>query len=176
MMSEPSHGTQPPTRPLDRLDSWEGIAVYLKRDVTTVQRWEKREGMPVHRHLHDKVGSVYAFRSELDTWSQSRRRRLEEKEEPRLEPSGEAAPRHGSRATPRARAGLVLGGAIVLALLAVTVVMSRSHATRSKIKSLAVLPLKNLSGDPTQEYLADGMTEALIGRLSGIGDLRVISR
>ncbi|HEX8799231.1 MAG TPA: tetratricopeptide repeat protein [Terriglobales bacterium] len=44
------------------------------------------------------------------------------------------------------------------------------------IKSIAVLPLKNLSGDSTQEYLADGMTEALIGRLSGIHDLRVISR
>jgi TolB-like protein/tetratricopeptide (TPR) repeat protein len=39
-----------------------------------------------------------------------------------------------------------------------------------------VLPLKNLSGDPTQEFLADGMTEALIGRLSSIHDLRVISR
>jgi len=38
------------------------------------------------------------------------------------------------------------------------------------------LPLKNLSGDPTQEYLADGMTEALIGRLAGIHNLRVISR
>lgn len=44
------------------------------------------------------------------------------------------------------------------------------------VRSLAVLPLKNLSGDPTQEYLADGMTEALIGRLSSIHDLRVISR
>ena len=39
-----------------------------------------------------------------------------------------------------------------------------------------MLPLKNLSGDPTQEYLADGMTEALISRLSRIHDLRVISR
>src|SRR5262249_8507531 len=44
------------------------------------------------------------------------------------------------------------------------------------IKSLAVLPLKNLSGDPGQEYFADGMTEAVIGRLSGIHHLHVISR
>lgn len=57
----------------DRLDSWKEIASYLKRDVTTVQRWEKREGMPVHRHLHDKIGSVYALRAELDAWARSRR-------------------------------------------------------------------------------------------------------
>ena len=54
--------------PEDRLDSWKEIAAHLNRDVTTVQRWEKREGMPVHRHLHDRSGSVYAFKSELDTW------------------------------------------------------------------------------------------------------------
>ena len=56
----------------DRLDSWKEIAVYLSRDVTTVQRWEKREGMPVHRHQHDRIGSVYAFRAELDAWTVSR--------------------------------------------------------------------------------------------------------
>jgi len=60
----------------DRLDSWKKIASYLKRDVSTVQRWERRESMPVHRHLHDKLGSVFAFRSELDAWWGSRRRRL----------------------------------------------------------------------------------------------------
>ena len=48
--------------PNDRLDSWKEIAAYLDRDVTTVQRWEKREAMPVRRHLHDKAGSVYASR------------------------------------------------------------------------------------------------------------------
>jgi Tol biopolymer transport system component len=56
----------------DRLNSWKEIAAYLKRDVTTVQRWERREAMPVHRHLHDKMGSVYAFRAELDDWARSR--------------------------------------------------------------------------------------------------------
>ena len=66
-MAEPSLGTPSSERPLeDRLDSWKEIAAYLKRDVTTVQRWEKREGMPVHRHLHDRLGSVYASRAELD--------------------------------------------------------------------------------------------------------------
>jgi TolB-like protein/Tfp pilus assembly protein PilF len=67
----------------------------------------------------------------------------------------------------------------VLTLLAFTSVMTRRRgrdAIRPKITSLAVLPLKNLSGDSTQEYLADGMTEAIIGRLSSIHDLRVISR
>ncbi len=72
-MNESSSGAPPAGLvPEDRLDSWKEIAGYLKRDVTTVQRWEKREGMPVRRHLHDKMGSVYAFRSELDAWSRSR--------------------------------------------------------------------------------------------------------
>jgi eukaryotic-like serine/threonine-protein kinase len=60
------------TGPEDRLDSWKEIAAYLNRDVTTVQRWEKREGMPVHRHLHDRMGSVYASRAELDQWARGR--------------------------------------------------------------------------------------------------------
>jgi Tol biopolymer transport system component len=72
-MGEPSSGTPPPVSPPeDRLDSWKEIAAYLDRDVTTVQRWEKREGMPVHRHLHDRIGSVFASRAELDRWAHSR--------------------------------------------------------------------------------------------------------
>jgi serine/threonine-protein kinase len=49
-------------------------------------------------------------------------------------------------------------------------------AARSKIESLAVLPLENLSGDPAQEFFADGMTEALISDIAKLGALRVISR
>jgi len=55
-------------------------------------------------------------------------------------------------------------------------VRNTGSSTHPGIKSLVVLPLKNLSGDPAQEYLADGMTEALVSRLSSIHDLRVISR
>ena len=75
MMDAPPPGSSAVVErpPDDRLDSWKEIASYLKRDVTTVQRWEKREGMPVHRHLHDKMGSVYAFRTELDAWTLNRR-------------------------------------------------------------------------------------------------------
>ena len=51
----------------------------------------------------------------------------------------------------------------------------RAKSARS-IKSLAVLPLENLSGDASQDFFADGMTEALITGLARIGTLRVISR
>jgi len=72
-MGEPPPDTLPTARPAeDRLDSWKEIAAHLNRDVTTVQRWEKREGMPVHRHLHDRMGSVFASRAELDVWMRSR--------------------------------------------------------------------------------------------------------
>ena len=76
--SKASPGTSPSEKPPsekppeDRLDSWKAIATYLDRDVTTVQRWERREGMPVHRHQHDKMGSVYASRVELDAWVRGR--------------------------------------------------------------------------------------------------------
>ena len=55
----------------DRLDSWKEIAAYLNRSVRTVRRWEADEGLPVHRHMHRSLGSVYAFRSEIDAWRQT---------------------------------------------------------------------------------------------------------
>jgi TolB-like protein/Tfp pilus assembly protein PilF len=180
-MGEPSPGTSPPDSPAeDRLDSWKEIAAYLNRDVTTAQRWEKREGMPVHRHVHDKRGSVYAVGSELDAWLQSRKQRLGEEDEGQTsEAPVEAEAALRQRAILPAHGWLAVAGVVVLGLLAVAYFTFRGrtgNAAQPKIKSLAVLPLKNLSGDPTQEYLADGMTEALIGRLSAIHDLRVISR
>jgi TolB-like protein/Tfp pilus assembly protein PilF len=190
-MGEPSPGLLSSLRPPeDRLDSGKEIAAYLSCDVTTVQRWEKREGMPVHRYLHDRMGSVYAFSSELDAWVRSRKVRLEQEQEQgtdqeqneRTEVLPDESPADVQVDRPRwslrGRSALILGSVALLALLAAyLVIRSRSGETTSpKINSLAVLPLKNLSGDSAQEYLADGMTEALIGRLSRIHNLRVISR
>jgi non-specific serine/threonine protein kinase len=58
--------------PGDRLESWKEIAAYLNRGVRTVRRWEMGEGLPVHRHVHRTLGSVYAYKSEIDAWRQSR--------------------------------------------------------------------------------------------------------
>jgi Tol biopolymer transport system component len=76
MTTESSRPTADPAAPSDRLDSWKEIAAYLKRDVTTVRRWEKREGLPVHRHQHAHRDSIYAFTAEIDAWWQGRRNQL----------------------------------------------------------------------------------------------------
>ena len=73
-----TEGSPHPPPAGQRLDSWKEVAAYLKRDTATVRRWEKREGLPVHRHQHDKLGSVYAYTSELDTWLVGRRRQIDE--------------------------------------------------------------------------------------------------
>jgi TolB-like protein/tRNA A-37 threonylcarbamoyl transferase component Bud32 len=84
----------------------------------------------------------------------------------------------------RRRWQLALGVGMLVACLAVLVGLNvgglRERLLRGaavpKIQSLAVLPLENLSGDPQQEYFADGMTEELITNLAKISALKVISR
>ena len=80
---------------------------------------------------------------------------------------------------PRRRKGIAAGIALVLVLGVVTfwMVRRRPHSPNTRpIQSLAVLPLDNLSGDASQQYLADGMTDELITSLGRIGALRVISQ
>jgi serine/threonine-protein kinase len=77
---------------------------------------------------------------------------------------------------------LMAGGAVALfaALAVLNIGVAREKllgkGITPRIESIAVLPLENLSGDPQQEYLADGMTETLIAHLAKISSLRVISR
>jgi TolB-like protein/Tfp pilus assembly protein PilF len=153
-----------PLDPNKRLDSWKAIAGYLKRDESTVRRWEK-EGLPVHRHLHAKKASVYAFPSEIDAWWNKDRLRLE----------GEKAPA-GSR---RRLAWVLAICSVLLVAGAGWLALGNRPIERpaeNAITSIAVLPLENLSGDPQQDYFADGITEALISELGRITALRVMSR
>ena len=121
-MAEPSpDATASAKPPEDRLDSWKEIAVYLSRDVTTVQRWEKREGMPVHRHLHDKMGSVYASRAELDAWVQGRKAQAApESEESVVPPDPPTTP----STQPKPRSTLPKRGRIALTLAMVTAALA----------------------------------------------------
>jgi TolB-like protein/Tfp pilus assembly protein PilF len=155
-----------------RLESWKEIATYLGRDVTTVRRWEKREGLPVRRLQHSRLGSVYAYTTELDAWRNERApgsaiREVVANQVPQ-------AGRRVWKVITLAALGLVLAGGA--AWLWHKRSVERPASASTSIRSLAVLPLDNLSGNPEQDYLADGMTEAIIGRLSMIHGLRVISR
>src|SRR2546430_17043823 len=64
---------------------------------------------------------------------------------------------------------------MAVAVIAYRLVRS-SSSTPANINSVAVLPLKNLTGDPTAEYFSDGMTESIISELSKVPELKVISR
>jgi TolB-like protein/Tfp pilus assembly protein PilF len=151
------------TRPDNLLDSWKEIAAYLKREVRTVQRWEKKEGLPVHRQIHEKAGTVYAYKSEIDAWYRERRPQLER--EPENEESVPAPEPRKSRWMIAVPTLLAAAG-----LLSLGVYFTRNSSwlherpTLRKIK-LAVLPFKNLSADPEQEYFSDGMTEEMITEL-----------
>jgi hypothetical protein len=54
------------------LDSWKEISAELRVSERTARRYEVRESLPVHRHMHDHRGSVYAWSDELELWKQSR--------------------------------------------------------------------------------------------------------
>src|SRR5574341_1381463 len=135
----PGTGVDPHQR---RLESWKEIAAYLGRDVTTCRRWEKYEGLPVHRLHHGKLGSVYAYTKELDAW----------RDERAYEPAAEGL---DSRPVPSGfrRAGAVLLVVLALCLAAGLVWFLRQRAATPpaseglRIRSLAVLPLENFSGN-----------------------------
>jgi len=173
--SRPSEPQKPSAA--DRLDSWKEIAAYLKRSVRTVHRWESEQGLPVHRHLHQSSGTVYAFRAELDAWWASRKIELEAAAETLEETPATAIPSK-SLSLAGLRRWLMVMGVVVLVVALASIAYWRKHlaANVTAIGSLAVLPLENLTGDPAQEYFADGMTDALTTQLAQVGELRVISR
>ena len=93
------------------------------------------------------------------------------------ESNSQARRRHDAgRASWRWAAAILVAAITVAAVWLMAGFQRGSTAPPGQIRSVAVLPLENLSGDPEQEYFADGMTEQLIAELAKIGGLRVISR
>jgi len=189
-MGEPSPVVPPSERPPeDRLDSWKEIAAYLSRDVTTVQRWEKREGMPVHRHLHDRMGSVYASRAELDAWTRSRNPRAAQENE-----NNGSSPRvaeEPTRPSPVTNSRWFLQRRVLLGLVLVLVALAaalRLGPRRTVSLPFATVKITRLTGDghsvkasisPDGRYIAHtsliaGQESLHVRRTTTLNDIEIV--
>jgi TolB-like protein/Tfp pilus assembly protein PilF len=148
--------------------------------VRTVQRWERTEGLPVHRHEHKKKSTVYAYSGELDAWIKDRQPKDDPEAdavfvpEPEVDAPSEKendepiptvipdkpAPRRGKRVA------LLLAAVAILcfALYGVYHWFEVQAMTRTKVR-LVVLPFANLSGDPRQDYISAGLSDEMITQL-----------
>jgi TolB-like protein/Flp pilus assembly protein TadD len=191
-------GPKGSTFPDKKLDSWGEIASYLGREVRTVQRWERTEGLPVHRHEHKKKSTVYAFAGELDEWIRKR----QPKDDPAAddafareqELSGtdspidivEPPPALAPAPTPDSVKTPAVGKRVVAAIFTLGILSALSLGLyrwfrpaivgSDKIR-LVVLPLVNLSGDAKQDYLSAGLTDVITTQLGRLDPehLRVIA-
>ena len=202
MADSPLGERQIPDPPTDepRLESWGEIAAYLRREIRTVQRWERYQGLPVRRLLIGKLGSVYAYRSELDKWYRERQPQPENGEEDTEKAGNGEVAAHVTVSTeadkqksqgqadgselppPRPR---VTGLHITITLLTLLVVAavtpgvyflrgghSPVRTASGKIR-LVVLPFANLSGDSQQDYFSAGLTDEMITQLGRLDPERL---
>ena len=178
-MGEPSLGPPPSVKPSgDRLDSWKEIATYLGRDVTTVQRWEKREGMPVRRHQHDKMGSVYASRAELDAWTRSRSpQAAQENEKSTASAQLPAPPSASATSTPQTRWRsilLLIAAAVVLAIAAGLWLQRAEHFWRNPIANAQFQTVTDFGGvEQAAAVSRDGHLVAFLSDRDGPMDVWV---
>jgi TolB-like protein/tetratricopeptide (TPR) repeat protein len=202
MADSPLGERQIPDPPTDepRLESWGEIAAYLRREIRTVQRWERYQGLPVRRLLIGKLGSVYAYRSELDKWYRERQPQPENGEEDTEKAGNGEVAAHVTVSTeadkqksqgqadgselppPRPRITRLHITITLLTLLivaAVTPAVYFLRGGRSPMRSssgkirLVVLPFANLSGDSQQDYFSAGLTDEMITQLGRLDPERL---
>ena len=144
-----------------RLDSWKEIAAHLGRKIRTCQQWERGRGLPVHRLAGSPRARVYGYTDELDAWQREK---------------DQKGP--GKRSWPQR----LLAPALILLVVAIAgLVIWGSRAGRREpppagsLERLVVLPFENL-GAPGDEYFADGLTDEITARITGIRQLEVIGR
>src|SRR6266436_5517226 len=202
MADSPLGERQIPDPPTDepRLESWGEIAAYLRREIRTVQRWERYQGLPVRRLQIGKLGSVYAYRSELDKWYRERQPHVDNGEEDtekagdgevaahvtvsteadRQESKGEASSSELPPPRPRiTRLHITITLLTLLIVAAVTPAVyffrrahSPARSASGKIR-LVVLPFANLSGDSQQDYFSAGLTDEMITQLGRLDPERL---
>ena len=180
-----------------KLVSWKEIAVHLGREIRTVQRWEKTEGLPVRRHEHQKRSTVYAYASELDEWFKKRQPTDDPEADAAFEPELDVAEVStesdngnasllaqpssatdddlaGSRAqvavgSIRKRLAKTLAAVAAIFIIAYAVFRWTQPSAFLKRKvRLVVIPFTNLSGDPKQDYFSAGLTDEMITRLGNL--------
>jgi TolB-like protein/tetratricopeptide (TPR) repeat protein len=154
---------------------------YMETDETPAVRIELPSGSYVPRFTFLPLGTKAQPKSEVVSLTSAQQTISQGNGRPMELPAArvEEAPRplaQKLRRSPRVLVGVIIG--LVLIGLAGFAGFKKwysdSHA-RQEIRSIAILPLKNLSGDPGQEFFADGMTEELINDLGQVSTLRVIS-
>ncbi len=155
------HGGMASNEPHDRLESWKAIAGYLRRTERTARRWERHEGLPVHRLPHHDRSSVYAFKSELDAWRAARTTDL---------PNGEAEGPRNSRHPRLAWVALLVA---VVAAIGGYQWWRASDPPLAGVPTLAVLPFTIESADAETEHLGGAVARSLVDQLARASDLRV---
>jgi TolB-like protein/Tfp pilus assembly protein PilF len=180
MAESPQPRPDPEERRSDLLEGWKAIADYLGKTERTVQRWEKSRGLPVRRlraESADEQPRVYGYRSELDAWW-NRQTELEEESKSDLalvQSAPASQPDSGAqsdRKTRLRRLALLIGVFFLGVLVAAGVLRAFFWSrVREALRPshgrvvLAVRPFSNLSNDPAQDYIAEGLTEEMVSRL-----------
>ena len=185
-----SPGPEGPALQDKKLVSWKEIASHLGREVRTVQRWERSEGLPVYRHEHLRKSTVYAFANELDDWIKKR----QPKDDPEADAAFEPEPDVGDvllgsengddaktdvlpvqPSPPKWKRPVLAAAAAAVLCFAGYGVYRWIHARilpPEKVR-LVVLPFTNLSGDPKQDYFSAGLTDEMITRLGSLDPHRL---
>ncbi|HEX4080504.1 MAG TPA: tetratricopeptide repeat protein [Rhizomicrobium sp.] len=149
-------------------------------DESTVRRWEKERGLPIHRVPGRGGAKIFAYTEELHGWLAGRRGETAAAGNGSRVAQGPATDASGPDAnwTVRRWTEIGLGAIVLVGALAVVLFFSGrlGRPQHPAMRSIAVLPLANLTGDSSQAYLAAGMTDELITELARISSLRVVSR
>ena len=176
----------------ERFDSWKEIALYLNKDVRTVQRWEKK-GLPIHRQR--QTGAIFAFKAEIDIWMTSEGAFLEsdasEVEAPPAQPANgldslkqrpfdDVEVEIKEIDTPideepsKRKKALTLAAALLIVAIGTFLIWKWiSTATIPLPARVLVLPFENLSDDPKLDYLARGISDDVISSLAQLQSSKI---